>query len=144
MSDLRQSSALRLSVGQRVVAAAIFPAIAVMFAGLHFAAVYKLVLYPFPCGFKAQFGLPCPTCGMTTSVLAFAKGEIWHSFYVQPAGAVLCCILIGAGLFAMAAAIAGTDWGLVRAIKLKYIIVTLIVLIGGGWAVTMSRAIAKF
>ena len=77
-------------------------------------------------------------------MLAFARGDILYSFYIQPAAAVLCCMLIGAGIFAMIAAIAGTDWGLVRSIKLKYSIVTFMVLVGGGWAVTLARAIAKF
>jgi hypothetical protein len=122
---------------------AILPAVVGMFAFLHVAAVYKFVFYPWPCGFKVQFGLPCPTCGMTTSVLTFARGDILHSFYIQPAAAVLCCMLIAVGIFAIIAAIAGTDWGLVRSIRLKYSIVTFMVLIGGGWAVMLARTIAK-
>ena len=132
----------RFTVGQRMLAGAILPAVAGMFAFLHFAGVHRWVFYPFSCGFKVRFGLPCPTCGMTTSVLTFARGDILHSFYIQPAAAMMCCMLIGIGIFAMIAAIAGTDWGLVRSIKLKYIIITVIVLIGGGWAVTLARAIA--
>ena len=128
---------------QRMLIGAIGPAVAGVFAFLHFAGAHKWVFYPVPCGFKVQFGLPCPTCGMTTSVLTFARGDILHSFYIQPAAAVLCCMLIAVGIFAIIAAIAGTDWGLVRSIRLKYSIVTLIVLIGGGWAVTLARVIAK-
>ena len=123
---------------------AIGPAAAAMFAFLHFAGAHKLVFYPWQCGFKVRFGLPCPTCGMTTSVLAFARGDILQSFYIQPAAAAGCCMLIAIGIFAMAATIAGTDWGLVRSIKLKYSIVTFMVIIGGGWAVMIARAIVKF
>jgi hypothetical protein len=137
-------SPLRFTIVQRLLIGLIFPAMALGFAFVHFAAVHKLTLYPFPCGFKMRFGLPCPTCSMTTSVLAFARGDILQSFYIQPAAAVMCCMLIGAGVFGLAAAIAGTDWGLVRSIKLKYSIVTFMVIIGGGWAVTIARAIAKF
>lgn len=115
-----------------------------MFALLHFAGAHKWVFYPWPCGFKMRFGLPCPSCGMTTSVLAFARGDVLQSLYIQPAAAVMCGMLIGVGVFGLAAAIAGTDWGLVRSIKLKYSIVTFMVIVGGGWAVTMARAIAKF
>jgi len=132
----------QMTAGQRLLIGAILPAMAAGFAFLHLAAVHKWVFYPFPCGFKEQFGLPCPTCGMTTSVLAFANGQILRAFYVQPAAAVMCCMLICAGLTTFVMAITGTDWGLVRNIKLKYIIVTLIVIVGGGWAVTLARAFA--
>jgi hypothetical protein len=79
---------------------------------------------------------------MTTSVLAFARGDIMQSLYIQPAAATMCGMLIAIGIFALIAAIAGTDWGLVRSIRLKYSIVTFMVIIGGGWAVTLARAIA--
>lgn len=34
-------------------------------------------------------GLPCPSCGMTTSFAWFARGDVAASFYVQPMGALL-------------------------------------------------------
>jgi hypothetical protein len=136
-------SPLRFTIGQRMLIGAILPVVAGTFAFLHVAGAHKWVFYPVPCGFKVQFGLPCPTCGMTTSVLTFARGDILQSFYIQPAAAVLCCMLIAAGIFAIVVAIAGTDWGLVRSLKLKYIIVTFMVITGGGWAVMLARAIAK-
>jgi hypothetical protein len=142
ISCSENSQQIRLTIQQRLLAALVLPSAAIVFAVLHFAALYKWVFYPFPCGFKVRFGLPCPTCGMTTSVLAFARGEILQSFYIQPATAAFCCIFILMGIFSIAAAICGTDWGIVRSIKLKYIIVTLIILVAGGWAVTMARAIA--
>ena len=45
-------------------------------------------------------GLPCPSCGMTTSFCWFARGNVAASFYVQPMGAVLaalagCCAWAG-------------------------------------------------
>ena len=39
-----------------------------------------------PCQFLATSGLPCPTCGMTTSFAHFVRGEWLRSFYVQPMG----------------------------------------------------------
>jgi hypothetical protein len=132
-----------MPIGLRLLAAAILPAVATVFGVLHLGAVHGFIFYPWPCGFKAQFGLPCPTCGMTTSVLAFARGMILQSFYIQPAAATVCCILIAVGLAGMVFAIAGTDWGLVRSLKLKYIIVAFMVIIGGGWAVTIARALAN-
>jgi hypothetical protein len=143
ISCSKKSATLQLTGVQRMLAAAILPAVVIVFAFLHIADVHKWILYPLQCGFKARFSLPCPTCGMTTAVLAFARGDILQSFYIQPAAAMLCCILIATGIGGMAIAVFGTDRGLVRSIKLKYIIVVFMVLIGGGWAVTLARAIAK-
>jgi len=41
-----------------------------------------------PCGFLERTGLPCGTCGMTTSFSHFADGNLLASVYVQPFGAV--------------------------------------------------------
>jgi Protein of unknown function (DUF2752) len=52
------------------------------------------------CGFLQQTGLPCPSCGMTTSFAWFARGNIVASLYVQPMGtllAILCGITAWAG-----------------------------------------------
>jgi hypothetical protein len=40
------------------------------------------------CGFAAQTGLPCATCGMTTAFAHAADGNVLASFTTQPAGAV--------------------------------------------------------
>jgi len=45
-----------------------------------------------PCQFELRTGLPCPTCGMTTSFAHFVRGQVVASFYVQPMGAVLALI----------------------------------------------------
>lgn len=45
-----------------------------------------------PCRFLEQTGLPCGTCGMTTSFAHFAHGNIAASAYVQPFGAVAALI----------------------------------------------------
>jgi hypothetical protein len=41
------------------------------------------------CAFEARTGLPCPSCGMTTSFAWLAHGNVVASFYVQPMGFVL-------------------------------------------------------
>lgn len=50
-----------------------------------------------PCGFIRLFGLPCPTCGFTTSFSLFAHGRLIASFLNQPAGFV--CALVSALVF---------------------------------------------
>ncbi len=42
-----------------------------------------------PCGFLAQTGYPCPSCGMTTSFAAMAHGHLVDAFLAQPCGMLL-------------------------------------------------------
>src|SRR5262249_51241217 len=44
------------------------------------------------CQFLLRTGIPCPTCGMTTSFSHFAHGQFLASAYVQPMGAVLALL----------------------------------------------------
>jgi len=41
------------------------------------------------CEFLARTGIPCPSCGMTTSFAWFVRGHLLRSFYVQPMGFIL-------------------------------------------------------
>jgi hypothetical protein len=52
-----------------------------------------------PCGFLRMTGLPCGTCGMTTSFAYFVRGNLVASAYVQPLGAVVA-LLTGIGFWA--------------------------------------------
>jgi hypothetical protein len=42
-----------------------------------------------PCNMLEVTGIPCPSCGMTTSFAWFYKAHLVGSLYVQPAGFVL-------------------------------------------------------
>ena len=46
------------------------------------------------CVFLQRTGLPCPSCGMTTSFSWFVRGNLLASLYVQPMGAVLAAPLL--------------------------------------------------
>ena len=48
-----------------------------------------------PCGFLAKSGIPCLSCGMTTSFAHFAEANVLASLYVQPMGALLAFIAAG-------------------------------------------------
>jgi hypothetical protein len=52
---------------------------------------------PPACEMLRRTGLPCPTCGMTTSFAWFVRGNWLASLYVQPMGFILA--LTTAGLF---------------------------------------------
>lgn len=49
------------------------------------------VLYHVPhvCLVKRYLGIPCPGCGVTGSVLAFARGDFVKAWYLHPAGVLL-------------------------------------------------------
>jgi hypothetical protein len=42
-----------------------------------------------PCGWVVGMGIPCPSCGMTTSFAHAANGNLLGALKAQPAGAVL-------------------------------------------------------
>jgi len=99
-----------------------------------------------PCGFKQRYGLPCPSCGMTTAMIAFARGEVLNAFYIQPAAAVICFAAVVALMFAFVMAVLGTDFGLIgylsEQLKTRHIIFAVVVIVCGAWAVTLARALA--
>jgi hypothetical protein len=99
-----------------------------------------------PCGFKQRTGLPCPACGMTTSVLAFARGRVITAFYTQPAAGLLCSLMVLGGFLALLVAASGVYFNvldrLIHDVKMRYVIVGLVIILAAGWAVTMARALA--
>ena len=135
----------RASSGQRLRATFVFLAIAGLFGGLALAGHYRIALWPFPCGFKQKYNLPCPACGMTSSAAAFAQGKILRAFYIQPAAGLLCCLLVVSAFLAFLIAVFGVYFGFLERlfgeVKVRYIILAFIVIIAAGWAVTLVRAL---
>jgi len=101
-----------LTVGQRIAAGAVFVAVVAVFVVL-FAGARGWIdmgrLFGI-CGFKQVYGLPCPTCYVTTSAMAFVQGRIWESFYIQPAGAVLCSALVVVAVVALLVSVFGVNF----------------------------------
>ena len=139
----------RASVDQRIIAAVIFLVIASLFTVLYLAGKGKINigLLLGPCGFKQRYQLPCPSCGMTTSAVEFAKGNILQAFYIQPASALLCCVFVFAGFLAFLTAVFGVYWHFLsrflKEVKFFFIILVIVVIISAGWAVTLVRAFAE-
>ncbi len=83
---------------------------------------------------------------MTTSVRAFARGDVLTAFYIQPAAALVCSLLGLGGFLAFLIAITGVYSSrfdrILREVKIGYLIVGLLVVLAGGWAVTLARAFA--
>ena len=138
---------VRASARQRLWASLVCAVVAGLFGSL---ALAQHLGFDFgtlfgPCGFKQRHGLPCPTCGMTTAVLAFTRGEILSAFSQQPAAGLLCLALGAVGLAALAVALFGRyPQPLVQVlarVRLLYAWVGVGLLIVMGWAVTFLRAV---
>jgi hypothetical protein len=139
--------ARRASARERRIAALIASGVAALFGvfwllqrvGFNFDLVFGT------CGWK-QRGFTCPTCGMTTCVLAFARGEVLTAFYVQPAGALLCSLLIVVAFFAFLTGALGVYFHffsrLWAELRVRYMVAGLLVILAAGWAVTLARALA--
>lgn len=59
------------------------------------------------CHFKALFGIPCLSCGTTRAALALARFELWQALVHYPLATLGWIFLIGGGLVAGVAALAG-------------------------------------
>jgi hypothetical protein len=102
------------------------------------------------CALRARYGLPCPTCGLTRSVVMSLHGEIGRAWRMAPAGPVavlgliaLALALLGLGLFewtrASKPAARMQRW--IRRGAAIYAVGLLAVWLGG-WALSFHAALA--
>ena len=133
---------------ERLIALAVFCSIAALFGGLYSAQRlgYDVGQVFSPCGFEQRYNLPCPTCWMTRSVLAFSRGEILRSYYMQPAGGLLCTVTALAGVIGGVIAVSGRKFAFLgrlgREVTVKQMILFVLLVLAGGWLVTLARALA--
>ncbi|MBL0927469.1 MAG: DUF2752 domain-containing protein [Phycisphaerales bacterium] len=64
-----------------------------------------------PCGWPAQFGRPCATCGMTTAFSLAVRGRFLESLHAQPFGTLLCVVSAAGFWLALHAAATGSRIG---------------------------------
>jgi len=152
MTDARQQTnsggrIRQASARQRKIAALVALSVFALFASLW---LLQRLHFDFglmfgPCGMKQRTGLPCPTCGMTTSVLAFTRGDLLTAFYAQPAGGFLCTLLVVGAFFAFLTSVFGVYFSafdrLFAEVGIGHWIVGLLIILAAGWAVTMARAL---
>ena len=60
-----------------------------------------------PCGFYTMTGLPCPTCGMTTSFAYAVRGQALKSMHAQAGGFVLAMGTAATAVLGLMTAITG-------------------------------------
>ena len=102
------------------------------------------------CGFHAATGLPCPTCGLTRSVVMSLHGEFARAWHLAPGGPA---VVIGLAVFALAMlALTLAQWlGAERRIAparawirngaLAYAAAAAVVWLGG-WVISFQAALA--
>lgn len=87
-----------------------------------------------PCGFLDSTGLPCATCGMTTSFALAADGRLITAFITQPAGALLALIVAIAALLSGYASFKGLSlFPLIGTFWRPMTVIALAVVVLGGW-----------
>ncbi len=59
------------------------------------------------CSFAARTGYPCPTCGMTTSIVAAAHGRLGAAWQAHPFGLVLFAAIVVLAAFGTGELITG-------------------------------------
>lgn len=139
---------IKASGPQRKVAIIIFIAGLLISLALILAAwdFIDLGRYLYPCGFQMRHKLPCPTCGVTASTLLFFRGHFIRSFYIQPAGAVICILFVITVFLSFITAVFGVYFGFLKSLwkrlKVGYIVLAAILVLLAGWAVTLARALA--
>ena len=92
-----------------------------------------------PCRTIDWWGIPCPGCGVTTSVSLAAHGDLLGSLRTQPFGLVsAACVALGSA-WALLATLAGRDlYADLRAANLRPPAIVLGVLMAGSWAYKLA------
>ena len=62
------------------------------------------------CQFKTMFGVPCPSCGMTTSFSNFVRGRFATSIEANPAGFLLAAVCVALIPWCWVSAWTGRCW----------------------------------
>ena len=87
-----------------------------------------------PCNFLQRTGLPCPSCGMTTSWAWASKGHLPASLYVQPMGTVLALLAAACVWGGLYIAFTGRPaHRLLRMLPARYTLLPLLLLAALAW-----------
>lgn len=91
-----------------------------------------------PCQFLQRTGIPCPSCGMTTSWTWFVRGNLAASLYVQPMGTALAMLAVFTFWTGLYVAITGRPvYRLLRLLPGRYYFAPLLALavLAWGWKI---------
>lgn len=77
-----------------------------------------------PCTFKHLTGLPCPSCGMTSSFALLVRGDLWHSAQANFVGTLLALLCVAVIPWSLTSALQGR---VVWIRSFEYVLVRLVV-----------------
>ncbi len=102
------------------------------------------------CALRSRFGLPCPTCGLTRSIVMSLHGEVGGAWRMAPVGPVAVFGMIAFALAMLALAwsqsAGAAQWeaqarAWIRKITAIYAVATVAIWLGG-WAIGFQAALA--
>ncbi len=64
-----------------------------------------------PCTFKELTGLPCPSCGMTSSFALLVRGDVMNSLRANAVGTLLALLWAAAIPWLLVCGVMGRPWG---------------------------------
>jgi hypothetical protein len=92
-----------------------------------------------PCTFYDYTGLPCPSCGMTTSFALLVRGDVWPSLKANAVGTLLAVFCLGLIPWALACALCGRLLGVSSAERaMTWVVAVLITLLLVRWVVVLA------
>jgi hypothetical protein len=92
-----------------------------------------------PCTFKELTGLPCPSCGMTTSFALLVRGDVWHSLQANSVGTVLALFCLALIPWSLVCAIWGRPWFVVSLERaLTRVVIGFLILMMVRWLVILG------
>ncbi len=95
-----------------------------------------------PCGWMVGYGMPCPSCGMTTAFAHAAHGSLLASARVQPMGFVLALGTAATALVGTYVALTGSRLGHVLGDRLtpRFLLgLGIFALLSWGWKIAVVR-----
>jgi len=94
-----------------------------------------------PCAFYRVTGLPCPSCGMTTSFALLVRGDVLNSLRANAAGTLLALFCLAFIPWALASALRGQPL-FIRALDraLAVVVVVFLGLMLARWALVIGLA----
>lgn len=63
-----------------------------------------------PCAFYKLTGLPCISCGLTTSIAYLVRGDIVRSFKSHPVGPVFAMLIVITAIYSLVSLFMGYPW----------------------------------